>query len=340
MDMAGLPITRPGVPCYSLVMETTTPITPEASATSLRERNELVARVQSSDIFRDYQRAFQALTGLPLVLRAAGAFQSGLSGARGGNAFCALLAARNKTCAACLNLQQRLETSACTKAGTIACFAGLSESAVPVRLGDQVVAYLQTGQVLFSAPTPASARQAAREAAELDAGVNRTQLESAFRESRVIGRSQYDSVLRLLEIFAQQLSALSNQLMVQQAQAEAPAISRARAFIAEHLGEDLTLDQVSRAVGMSSFYFCKNFKKGTGLTFTAYLSRVRVESVKELLLNPYKRVSEAAYEAGFQSLSQFNRMFHRITGESPSTYRERVHASLAKTPRSTRLAAA
>jgi len=49
--------------------------------------------------------------------------------------------------------------------------------------------------------------------------------------------------------------------------------------------------------------------------------------VKQLLLNPHKRVSEAAYEAGFQSLSQFNRVFRRIAGEAPSTYREKLHGS-------------
>ncbi len=76
---------------------------------------------------------------------------------------------------------------------------------------------------------------------------------------------------------------------------------------------------------MSAFYFCKMFKKATGLTFTDYLARVRIEKVKNLLLNPNKRISEAAYEVGFQSLSQFNRVFRRIAGESPTTYRDRIH---------------
>jgi AraC-like DNA-binding protein len=71
------------------------------------------------------------------------------------------------------------------------------------------------------------------------------------------------------------------------------------------------------------------FKKSTGLTFTDYLARVRVEKVKNLLINPHKRVSEAAFEAGFQSLSQFNRVFRRITGEAPTAYRERIHPSAA-----------
>ncbi len=61
------------------------------------------------------------------------------------------------------------------------------------------------------------------------------------------------------------------------------------------------------------------------MTFTDYLARVRVEKVKNLLLNSHKRVSEAAFEAGFQSLSRFNRVFRKTVGEAPSTYRERIH---------------
>jgi AraC-like DNA-binding protein len=96
-------------------------------------------------------------------------------------------------------------------------------------------------------------------------------------------------------------------------------------YIAEHHAEELALGDVAKAVNMSAFYFCKTFKKATGMTFTDYLSRVRVEKVKNLMLNPHRRVSEAAFKAGFQSLSQFNRVFRRIAGETPTAYRERLH---------------
>jgi AraC-like DNA-binding protein len=132
-------------------------------------------------------------------------------------------------------------------------------------------------------------------------------------------------VVRLLDIFGQHLSAVSNQLVTRQASAESPVITRAKAFIMEHLDEDLTLAQVARSVCMSSYYFCKTFKKATGLTYIDYLSRVRIEKVKQLLLNPHTRISEAAFATGFQSLSQFNRTFRRIAGESPSRYRTRLH---------------
>jgi AraC-like DNA-binding protein len=114
-----------------------------------------------------------------------------------------------------------------------------------------------------------------------------------------------------------------------------PWSRKARAFIAEHLGEDLSLGQVAQAVHVSSTYFCKLFKAELGINFTDYVARVRVETVKQALLNPHTRVSEAAFEAGFQSLSQFNRVFRRVSGQSPSTYRDSLHGHGARATLST-----
>jgi AraC-like DNA-binding protein len=63
------------------------------------------------------------------------------------------------------------------------------------------------------------------------------------------------------------------------------------------------------------------FKKATGLTFTEYLGRVRIEKANALLLNPHLRISEIAYDVGFQSLTHFNRVFRDITGQSPTAFR-------------------
>lgn len=74
----------------------------------------------------------------------------------------------------------------------------------------------------------------------------------------------------------------------------------------------------------STFYFCKIFRKVTGLNFTDYLSRLRIEKAKNLLLNPNLRISEIAYEVGFQSLTHFNRVFKKIVGQSPTSYRSQL----------------
>lgn len=80
---------------------------------------------------------------------------------------------------------------------------------------------------------------------------------------------------------------------------------------------------VAQAVHMSPYYFCKVFKEATGETFTHHLARVRIEQVKHSLLQRHLRISEAAFAAGFQSLSQFNRSFRVFAVESPSACCER-----------------
>ncbi|MEI6464682.1 MAG: PocR ligand-binding domain-containing protein [Verrucomicrobiota bacterium] len=296
-----------------------------ASPFNAQQSRALVAQLKRSQIFKDYEQAFRETTGLPINLRPIEAFDLPHHGDPKEAPFCALMAKSNHSCAACLQLQKRVEQEAQLQPKTLKCFAGLCDSAVPVRVGDNLIAFLQTGQILLHAPQKTEFTKATRELVNFGTVVDVKQLEEAYFQTRVITRKQYESILRLLTIFAQHLSAVSNQLMVEEATAESPAIARARAYIAEKHAEELSLSEVSHVVNMSAFYFCKTFKKSTGMTFTDYLARVRVEKVKNLLLNPHKRVSEAAYEAGFQSLSQFNRVFRRIAGEAPSAYRERFH---------------
>jgi AraC-like DNA-binding protein len=154
--------------------------------------------------------------------------------------------------------------------------------------------------------------------------VDLTKAEDAWFHSRVLSTEQYQAMVRLLGIFAQHLSIVGNQVLVQQQNAEPPTITRAKEFIAAHQDEPLSLGAVAKAVNTSSFYFCKLFKKATGLNFTDYVSRVRIERAKNLLLNPNARVSEVAYEVGFQSLTHFNRVFRKVVGESPTEFREQL----------------
>jgi AraC-like DNA-binding protein len=285
----------------------------------------LVAQLKRSEIFRDYEKAFREATGLPLALRPIEAFDLPHHRDPKESPFCALMAQTNHTCSACLETQRKIAEEARLQPKTLKCFAGLCDSAVPVRVGEDLIAFLQTGQILMNAPRRAEFARTTRQLLQWGTQIDVKRLEEAYFQTRVVTKKQYESILRLLTIFAQHLSTLSNQLMVQSASAEPPGVARARAFIAENFPDEISLGEIARVVNMSTFYFCKTFKRATGLTFTDYLARVRVEKVKNILLNPQKRVSEAAYAVGFQSLSQFNRAFRRIAGESPTHYRDRLH---------------
>jgi AraC-like DNA-binding protein len=72
---------------------------------------------------------------------------------------------------------------------------------------------------------------------------------------------------------------------------------------------------------MSANYFSEKFKEATGLNFIEFVARTRIEKARNLLQNPNLRISEVAFEIGFQSLSQFNRTFKKVTGRSPTDYR-------------------
>jgi YesN/AraC family two-component response regulator len=214
--------------------------------------------------------------------------------------------------------------SATQEAQTVVCPIGMCDTAVPVRLGDRLIAFLQTGQIFRKKPTRAQFERAARLVAEWGVTVDRNKLEQAFFATHVVPSKQHESVVKLLCIFAQHLSMLSNQVVVQQDNAEPPVITRAKEYIHEHQTEELSLGQVAKSVNTSTFYFCKMFKKVTGINFTDYLSRVRIEKSKNLLLNPNLRVSEIAFEVGFQSLTHFNRVFKKILGQSPTEYRAQL----------------
>jgi AraC-like DNA-binding protein/ligand-binding sensor protein len=283
----------------------------------------LIETLAGSKIYHDYERAFSEATGLPVALRSVESWQLPHHGSRFENPFCAALAEKSRACAACLQVQQRLSESATHEPHTVVCPAGLCDTAVPVRTGERLVGFLTTGQVFRKKPTPAQFDRTAKLLAEwgvADAG----RLRENYFDTRVLSSRQHEAVVKLLAIFAQHLSLVSNQIVLQEQHAEPPVITRAKQFIAEHQGEELSLEQVAKSVNTSKFYFCKIFKKATGINFTDYLSRARIERAKNLLLNPNLRVSEIAYETGFQSLTHFNRIFKKILGQSPTQYRQQL----------------
>ena len=103
--------------------------------------------------------------------------------------------------------------------------------------------------------------------------------------------------------------------------AEPVEIWKARNFIRENSAEELSLTQVAKAVNISANYFSEKFKEVTGVNFVDYVARTRFEKARALLCDTDLRVSEIAFAVGFQSLSQFNRVFKKFSGKSPTAYR-------------------
>ena len=290
----------------------------------MNENGQLIEKLTRSEMYQDYERAYSEATGMPVTLRPVETWQLPMHGKRRENPFCAMMGEKSRTCAACLQMQEKLAQAAMNGPVTLTCAFGLCETAVPLKLGPQTIGYLETGQVLRQKPTRASFRRAVARAEELGVDIDNAKAKEAYFKTPVITEKKLDSVTSLLAIFADHLSMKSNQIAVQTANAEPPVITKAKQFIREHHRDNLSLGQVAAAVHASIFYFCKLFRKVTGTTFTEFVSRTRIEQAKNLLLNPNLRISEIAYEVGFQSLTHFNRVFKKVIGESPTGYRTRL----------------
>jgi AraC-like DNA-binding protein/ligand-binding sensor protein len=295
------------------------------------KRSSVALRISRSKMMADYEAAFAAASGLPLQFEPmvrGGLDAAPVDSGTGVNPFCALLSKTDAGCRMCLDVRERLRCGTSEEARTEICVAGLVDTAVPVVVGGEVAGYLRTGQVALSPLKKGQFTKIANQLMEWGEVTDLSRMEEAWFHSRVLTPQQYEAFVQLLKVFARHLS-----LAVEQPGAcadatvisgDSPVIQRAKDLIESRQQDDLSVGEVAKILNMSVFYFCKVFRKATGLTFTEYLAQVRVAKARNLLQNPHVRISEVAFEVGFQSITHFNRVFRKLTGESPTAYRSRM----------------
>jgi AraC-like DNA-binding protein len=103
--------------------------------------------------------------------------------------------------------------------------------------------------------------------------------------------------------------------------AEPVEIWKARKFIEQYSAEELSLGMVAKAVNFNANYLSERFKQVAGVNFVEYVARIRFEESCRLLHDGDLKISDIAFAVGFQSLSQFNRVFKRLSGKSPTQFR-------------------
>ncbi|MDO4343379.1 MAG: response regulator [Eubacteriales bacterium] len=101
-------------------------------------------------------------------------------------------------------------------------------------------------------------------------------------------------------------------------------LEEARAFIRENYQrEDMSLNTVASRVNISPSYFSAIFSAETGQTFVEYLTQVRLEKAKELLMCSSLRTAEIGYEVGYRDSHYFSYIFKKVVGCSPKEYKNR-----------------
>ncbi len=92
-------------------------------------------------------------------------------------------------------------------------------------------------------------------------------------------------------------------------------------FTREHYMENITLGKIAEVANITPNAFCKYFKKHTRKTYNAFLNEIRInEACKLMIGNAFTSISNIAYSTGFNSATNFNRVFRKTTGMSPRDY--------------------
>ena len=155
-----------------------------------------------------------------------------------------------------------------------------------------------------------------------------TKLKAGVLLKKLAGLSSFEQLLLLINIF--QLLAKSKEYTLLQTRPitshavikEQKRMHQIYKYIEAHFQDPTQISQISAKVNLSDAAFCRYFKKSTKLTYTNFVNQYRINHAKKLLMQS-ANVTEACYDAGFESLSYFNKIFKKNTGENPSSFRKR-----------------
>lgn len=140
--------------------------------------------------------------------------------------------------------------------------------------------------------------------------------------------SPFQQYLQLMDIL-QQLSAMDQYILLHDqpyiinfSDKDFLRLQSIYKFVDNHFHRKIELSEVALIGNLSKEAFCRYFKKATRYTFIEFLNRYRISQSKQQLMLGAS-VSDACYGAGFESLSYYNRVFKKITGENPSDFRQK-----------------
>lgn len=145
-----------------------------------------------------------------------------------------------------------------------------------------------------------------------------------------LGYQNFDSAFRILQSFSSENSFMEYliQLLTRaeqelnKDQKTSTAVNTLRAYLDEHYSENISLEDLSSLVFLSSKYISDMFRSETGITITEYITAKRIDQAKQELLNSNTKIYEIADHLGFHDVKYFNKVFKKQVGISPLQFRK------------------
>ena len=106
-------------------------------------------------------------------------------------------------------------------------------------------------------------------------------------------------------------------------ESESKRILKVKSYIDEHYKDEMSLEQLADLVGMTCTSFSRYFKQRTSKTISEYIIDIRLGHAARMLIDTADSISEICWRTGFNTLSNFNRLFRKRKGCSPTEFREK-----------------
>lgn len=104
--------------------------------------------------------------------------------------------------------------------------------------------------------------------------------------------------------------------------AASPIVQKVKAYISEHLNEELSREQLASIAFVNPAYLSRLFRKETGMVLTDYILKERMDTAAELLATTDRSISEIADSLSYGNFSYFARLFRKVHGVAPQEYRK------------------
>ncbi len=154
---------------------------------------------------------------------------------------------------------------------------------------------------------------------------------------KITNKTNLERLLSLLEIFQYFSTEVTNWKSLSTGFSNHPAVESESSrmhdifrYTLENFAENITLNKIAAVAHITPHAFCKYFKQHTRKTYNTFLNEVRIkEACKKIISGEYDGISTIAYKTGFNSAINFNRVFKKTTGMSPSDYKREFRNKVA-----------
>lgn len=291
------------------------------------KRNIDFEHLAESHKFSEFTKLLAKLAGLDMALNSPeGIIFRTLSSLKSGSPLCRLIRGRPEGLRRCTNCDRRYQKKAVDKSRPqlYTCHAGFFDMAVPILVQGRHVATISSGQVLSEPPSEQGFKRLLIHLSWLDCP--ESSLRRAYFKSPYLPKGKIKYVMELLELFTWQLCDSLQQIRELEAKLDRDEIRRAKEFIAANFHDpSLGLSKVATHVGLSPAHFSHIFKQESGMSLVQAIQTKRVDEAKKLMTSTSKSITEICFACGFNSVTNFNRVFNHIAHSSPRQFRSKLN---------------